>query len=210
MVNITVEDQRTPVEPAEPTLENTYPLGAFVAYNGITADGQRRRALVVEHGDDGESLVLQDGVERVTVTGDAVEAIVVLAKSADAFAQRVTAKALALGREHNWCSVAETAVRELNNNPATPEETRTALRVAFELDAVFDLLPTRDMTQLVARATDEDPSDVLQRFLQQSFTVYWNDFINSGYFRIQNNPGTDANVTLTIVDKPEETGTTEA
>lgn len=208
MVNVTVNDQRTPVEPVVVPLSERVPLGAFVAYNGTTDDGQRRRAVVVGHPKKGEAVQLLDGSDKVTVEGDDVANIVILAKSADAFAQRVTRKAEALGRTHNWCGVARDAVRELNNTPEEVEASRSVMHVRLTVDAPFELLPTAYMNNHVG--TDDE---TIQRYLRDTLTLDWRYLFNQDYFRVQNSVGDSAVVTLDIVDAPTsaiQEATTEA
>jgi hypothetical protein len=203
MAQITVNDARTPVDPAENTLTSRVPLGAFIAYNGTVEDGQRKRAVVVDHDEESNSVTVQDGTERVTITGDELENVVILASSADGFAQRVSQKAETLGRVHSWCDVARAAVRELNNEPE--QVNRGSIYVEVSIKVPFELLPTRYMTENVG-LDDEH----VTRYLRETFHPDWSYAFNRDYFRPQGDPSRDAVITIERVDAPNQETSPEA
>jgi hypothetical protein len=141
-------DGRAVVESEVKPLSETLTRGMFVAYNGTVEDGERARGVVLSVDDDAGSVVVLTGVDDVTVSGDDTKTITVLAKSPDGFAQRVTTKARALGREYSWCEVANDAVKELNNTPELDENgTRRSFFVTVVSSRTVEVLPTREGRQ---------------------------------------------------------------
>jgi hypothetical protein len=146
--NVVSNDGRTVVESKVKSLSETLTRGMFVAYNGTVEDGERARGVVLSVDDDAGSVVVLTGVNDVTISGDDTKTITVLAKSPDGFAQRVTTKARALGREYSWCEVANDAVKELNNTPEIDENgTRRSFFVTVVSSRTVEVLPTREGRQ---------------------------------------------------------------
>lgn len=193
MVNVNVVDERVPAEPApDPTFAELYPVGAFVAYNGPSDDGQRKRAVILEVDESAKSVTVLDGAERVAVTGDDVAKVIILAKSANAFAERVSVKARALGKANGWCSVAEEAVEELNNKSPDEDPRRQVVRVLATVEVPFELMTTR--------YTSGKPADELLELLRNNFYTYYSEFDRT-YFRTQNSVSEDTRVSLRVVDE---------
>lgn len=113
-----VDDERTPVEVPN-TLASRFPVGAFVAFNGPIVEGTQtqRRAIVIDHEEETSTVVVLDGAERVPLTDDALDHIIVLGSSAEGYAQRVEAKARELSEDNGWCGVATTAIEQLHRSP---------------------------------------------------------------------------------------------
>jgi hypothetical protein len=194
MTSITVTDGRAPAPEAPPTLADRFPLGAIVAWNGAVEDGQRRRAVVVEHHDDEGSITVLDGVERVVVTAEELTSAIVLAASADRYAQRVSNKARALGRTHSWCEVAEQAITELNQTPEDADE-RGAMNVVVTTVGHYRLVPTRDgRTRLTGRHNGD-----LTALLRERFYASNGEF-DRGYLRSQPETVAVHSVQIELVD----------
>lgn len=195
MTNFTVLDQRvaesTPLAP----LNERVPLGSFVAYNGPSDDGERKRAIVIGHGDDGELLELLDGPDKIVLDdAEQLATVVVLATSADRYAQRVSTKSRALGRKHGWCEVAENAITELNQTPENGTfEAMEPINVRVTITRDLVLRPRRTHYN-GSTVTPENMLDQLQRKFYHSAEFNYDSF--------QQLDGTqDMQVTIEVVDE---------
>lgn len=195
MANVVLVDKRTPVEPTEPTpIAERIPLGAFVAYNGPSDDGERKRAIVIGYGENNDVLELLNGPEKVVVDDpEQLASVIILAKSADAYANRVSVKARALGRAHDWCEVANNAITELNQTPE--QDTNGMLPDPLKVRLTI----TRDIIARVRRNrhTVITPANVLDH-LQRS--VYANAELNYDLFS-HDIGTTDTQVMVEVVDE---------
>lgn len=196
MVNVTVVDERAPVEPTpSPSLSERVPLGAFVAYNGPSADGERMRAIVVGHGADDQTLELLNGPERVTLEDPTqVASVIVLAKSADGYAQRVSTKARALGRAHDWCDTANDAIAELNSTPEHDTDVTPMGPIKVRMTVTRDVVARPRRTRNRRSITPANLLAELQR------AVYVGAELNYDQFQQLDGTG-DVEVKLELVDE---------
>lgn len=197
--NVTAVDKRAPVEPPPPpTLLERIPLGSFVAYNGPSTDGERKRAVVIDHVDD--AIVVIDGAERVTVAGDELATVIVLAKSADAYANRVSVKARTLAKANGWCGTAEDAITELNTTPEGDDsQTRRTVYVEVVSTSRFALLPTN--------RSQRSDHDILEQLKDR---YYGATEFNYDWFRNNEDPVVDVAIALVDPVVTEEATTAKA
>lgn len=191
-------DGRAVVESDVKPLSETLTRGMFVAYNGTVEDGERARGVVLSVDDDAGSVVVLTGVNDVTVSGDDTKTITVLATSPDGFAQRVSSKARALGREYSWCEVANDAVRELNNTPELNENgTRKSLYVTAVSSRTMEMLPTREGRQRQATNGWTDA-----QLIENSWHVA-GQYDEPLYERLRLQNTYDRVIELTLIDSPK-------
>lgn len=184
---VTVTDSRTP--PAANTLLTRWPLGGFVAFNGPSGDGERRRAIVVDHDVAAGSVVLQDGADRVTLGATELADAVLVARSADEYARRVQTRGRALGREYGHERVA-TETLALLDRPRDVEAAPVRARVVTATEYV--LRPRAAVTDV-------------ERALRESLRVE-RTYFGGSLFARETEPTTE--VTVTLLD-PTGAGSTE-
>lgn len=200
-----------PTEPkAEPTFTEKWPRGSVLSYNGPSDDGERKRAVVIDHDDEAGSVLLLDGPNEITITGDVLAEAIVLASSMDRYGQRVSVKARELGRENNWCEVANDAIAELNQTPEVSDDpTRQTVNVVITTRGYARVMPTRAGQQAIN--ADGDIATFLGNAGRRNVAYASGTELSTDYFRMQRGPNGEsagnwrAEVTFEVVDEfPED------
>lgn len=126
----TLVDQRKP-----PTTDgDDVGIGAVVMY--VTTAGDKRRGVVVRKTD--ATTTILDGVNEVQLRGARRTAIVKLAPSTEAYAQRAALEAKNLSSARGWCSVGTETIRNVNTTGIVQDPVLVVVRAA----QVYSLKPT--------------------------------------------------------------------
>jgi hypothetical protein len=159
---------------------------------------------VIGHTD--ESVELLDGPERVVLTGDELNTVIVLAASADKYAQRVSVKSRALGRAHNWCDVAEQAIEELNSTPEKSDD-ESSERIHVVVTTTGHYTVRRANRRHAPFVTDENMLEIMR----ERFYVGSGGEFNFDYFQhVRGATNPVVSVDMRVVDEfPSANGTAE-